>query len=333
MLWKVCAAAAATALLAITAARAEDPRDVPGKMYVPREADVLSNDLGVVTNRSEYWLGLFTTSPSPALQSQLKLPKDQGLLVEGLQPDSPAVKAGLQQYDILLKGNDKPLNSIQDLVQLIDQVKEGKLTLDVLRAGKHETVTATPAKRPANEPGAIGGILLPEGAGISGLTEGRPLEIRVIRPGAQIVPGGPVTALPGAAATNLEFAIYTKLADGSKVEITRHGAEPAKVVVTHDKEKWEGTAKDLSKIPEKIRPEIERLLYPAFELNNLFARTGEGTVTIGGFAPATVAGAGIVVAPNVEKRLGELQKQVDELRRSVEALQGKTEKKAESKSE
>ena len=148
------------------------------------------------TPPSEYWLGLFATNPSPALQSQLKLPKDQGLLVEGLQPDSPAAKAGIQQYDILLKGNDKPLNSIQDLMQVIDHVKDGKLTLDLLRAGKHETVTATPAKRPANEPGVIGGFLLPEGAGVSGLiqnlnpnvTEGRPLEIRVIRPGDRFSP-------------------------------------------------------------------------------------------------------------------------------------------------
>ena len=55
------------------------------------------------------------------------------------------------------------------------------------------------------------------------------------------------------------------MADGSKVEITRHGGEPAKVVVTHDKDKWEGTSSDLSKIPEKIRPEVEKLLHPAFD--------------------------------------------------------------------
>ena len=49
----------------------------------------------------------------------------------------------------------------------------------------------------------------------------------------------------------------------------RHGAEPAKVVVTHDKDKWEGTSSDLSKIPEKIRPEVEKLLHPAFDHNRM----------------------------------------------------------------
>ena len=159
------------------------------------------------TLRSEYWLGLFAPRPSPALKSQLKLPKDQGLLVEGLRPDSPAAKAGVQQYDILLKGNDKPLTGIQDLLQLIDQVKDGKLTLDLLRAGKHETVTVTPAKRPANEPDVIGGMWIPEGAsgqwidpesqsnryGRSAVGVPRDSSRAQILP---VLPGGPVTALP-----------------------------------------------------------------------------------------------------------------------------------------
>ena len=102
---------------------------------------------------SDYWLGVVATRPSPALQAQLKLPKDQGLVVEALQPESPAAKAGVQQYDILLKGNDKPLTGLHDLLQLIDQVKDGKLKLELLRAGKHETVTVTPAKRPAQRAG------------------------------------------------------------------------------------------------------------------------------------------------------------------------------------
>ena len=68
-------------------------------------------------------------------------------------------------------------------------------------------------------------------------------------------------------------------------------------MVTHDKEKWEGTAGDLSKIPEKIRPEVEGLLHhPGFELNNLFARAGEGIVTVVS-GEATLAGAPIGVPP------------------------------------
>ena len=83
--------------------------------------DVLVNDLdAAAVPGSDYSIGLFASRPSPALQAQLKLPKDPGLVVEGCGADSPASKAGVQRYDILLKGNDKPLIGRNDLMQLID---------------------------------------------------------------------------------------------------------------------------------------------------------------------------------------------------------------------
>jgi len=356
--WKLCTAAAVTGLLAATTARGDDKGMIvveSGQFKVNQAANdlrpepltdqTLINDVAsrhaATAKQSEYWLGLFASRPSPALQAQLKLPKDQGLIVEGVQPESPAAKAGIQPYDILLKGNDKPLAGLHDLIQLIDQVKGGKLTLDLLRAGKHETVSVTPAKRPANEAGEMGGLWIPspEGAvagGLSGtfglnLMEGGPLEFRVVRPGQILPSGGSTTSPPGGGPTTLEITVRatSKLADGSTVEITRHGADPAKVVVTHDKDKWEGTSGDLSKIPEKIRPEVEKLLHPAFDHMRVLATAGQsagGNVTYFG-SPVVPPGPGqIKVQPDVEKRLSELQKQVDELRRAVEALQGKTAK-------
>ena len=338
--WRLWAAAAATTLLAATAVRADDaPMAIivgsaqteagPGKAHAATAV------------QSEYWLGVFASRPAPALRAQLKLPKDQGLLVEALEPESPAAKAGLQQHDILLKGNDKPLADVGDLLQLIDHVRDGNLDLELLRAGKREIVTVTPAKRPANERGGLW-ISNSEGPAARSLNigpnfmEGGPLEFRVIRPGQILPPGGPLPGLPGVATANVEVTVYTnaKLADGSKVEITQHGSEPAKVVVTHGKDKWEGTSTDLSKVPEKIRPEVEGLLPPALDHNRFFTRTGEGTMTIVGSA---VAAPGFpkqrMIAPDVEKRLGEMQKQIDELRHSLDALQKNTQEKATPKPE
>ena len=304
--WKVCIAAAMTALLTATVARAEDPTGV-GTVDL-----VLVND--VMTMRSEYWLGVFASRPSPALQAQLKLAKNQGLLIEAVQPDSPAAKAGLRQYDVLLKGNDKPLTALRDLMHLIDQVKEGKLTLELLRAGKHETVTVTPAKRPASEP-ETNEWSVSEGTGTINWPGGLPLDFHIVHPGQILPPGGPLPGFPGGGPTGLDITVQikTKLADGSKVEIIRHGGEPARVVVTRDKDKWEGTSGDLSKIPEKIRPEVQRLLHPAFDHFHAF--------TVPGGAVLPPAFSGQFKAPSdVEKRLADLQKQLDELRRSVDAL-------------
>jgi hypothetical protein len=309
----------------------------------------------VATNlvaRSDYWLGVYASRPSPALQAQLKLSKDQGLLVEELQPESPAAKAGLQQYDILLKGNDKPLGSLEDLMQLIDRVKEGKLTLDLLRAGKPETVTVTPAKRPANEAGLMGELRIPESTTFSGVIRnetGGPT-ITVVRPGAQILPAGPMTARPAPMTMEVIVRAKASLADGSKVEITRRDGEPLRVVVTRDKDKWEGTFDDLSKIPEKLRPEVEKLLHWGFDQIRILATAGGpggpvmafgggpevviGGTVLGGAMPAPAAvgfplgfaGPGIALAPDVDKRLGEMQKQLDAIRHRLDSLQGTSDK-------
>ncbi len=352
--WKLSSMVAAAAVLAAVVARADDPpltitvgsaqtESAAGEAHEPAATLTLTGTLDgtgiVMSMRSEYWLGVVASRPSPALQAQLKLPKDQGLVVEALQPGSPAAKGGIQQYDILLKANDKPLSGLHDLQQLINQVKGGKLTFDLLRAGKHETVTVTPTKRPAHEPGEMGALWIPEGAAARSLNvgpnlmPGRPLEFRIIRPGQILPPGG---ALPAIANATVDVTVHTKakLADGSNVEITQRGAEPAKVVVTRDKDKWEGTSGDLSKIPEKIRPEVEKLLRPPFDRNRFFTRTGEGTVTIVGSAEAAPGlPAPLAVSPDIERRLGAMQKQLDELRHSVDALQGKAKEKSAAKPE
>jgi membrane-associated protease RseP (regulator of RpoE activity) len=327
--WKL-AAAAATVLLAATAARPDEAPPATGVGAVQTEAGSGAAPT-VSAERGEYWLGLFASRPSPALQAHLKLPNSEGLLVEALQPASPAAKAGLEQYDVLLKGNGKPLADVGDLVRLINQVKGGKLTLELLRAGKRETVTVTPAKRPAHGPvEMVPRLWVPEGAILGGmrkfdpnLVEGQSLEFQIIRPGQILPPGSPMPPQPGGGPTSVEITVQTKakLADGSKVEITRHGAEPAKVVVTHDKDKWEGTSGDLSKIPEKIRPEVEKLLRTAFDHFHVLA-TPSG--------PAISSGNG---RPDVEKRLSEMQKQIDELRQSIKALRSSAKSKAAAKPE
>jgi hypothetical protein len=412
---KVCAAIAASTLLAASAARAQDegPTTVvvhsaiaEAKPVAERDAVIFDDAIAgaaridgqmVATMRGGYWLGVIASRPTPALQSQLKLPKDRGIVVEALEPESPAIKAGIQQYDILLKGNDKPLTGLHDLFQLTNEVKEGKLKLELLRGGKHETVTVTPVKRPAHED-HFSMMQVPDGPAavwLQNRTEGGPVRFQVIHPG-QILPAtigaAPIGGPDSSVAMNVEGMFYIKsnLADGFKVEITRKAPE-AKIVVTRDKDKWEGTAKDLSKIPEKIRPEVEKMLHQAFEHNFAYAAQGPnfvyaapgapgmpgmgptfvrapvtaftgpmpggppspyavpavpampgamaGPVPPGG-GPAVPPGggpvffartAGMGASPEIENRLAELQKQIEELRHSVDALKSENLKSKKAK--
>jgi membrane-associated protease RseP (regulator of RpoE activity) len=112
----------------------------------------------------KYWIGLLG-GPIPAdnpLRAHVDLPEEQGLLVANVVPKSPAAKAGLKQYDILLKGNGKELREMKDLIDLVmsEGAKKGQITLDVLRHNKHETVNLKPEERPADaemQPGEGGG--------------------------------------------------------------------------------------------------------------------------------------------------------------------------------
>src|SRR3954454_431365 len=104
----------------------------------------------------KYWIGLLggPIPPDHVLRAQLDLPENQGLLVANVLPNSPAAKAGLKQYDVLVKANNKELHEMKDLVDLVlsEGPKKGQITLDVLRRGKHETIALKPEERPANAP-------------------------------------------------------------------------------------------------------------------------------------------------------------------------------------
>ena len=350
-----------TALLAATAARADDATTmiVVGSAQA-EPGRTLTVDRGphrVVTMRSEYWLGCSPSRPSPALQAQLKLPKDQGLVVEDLQPESPAAKAGVKQYDILLKGNGKPLTSLRDLLHLIDQVKDGKLTLELLRGGKHETVTVTPAKRPAQSRARWASCGFPHGRSCLGsrnfgpnVLEGGPLEFRVIRPGQILPPGGPVTGLPGGGLTTMEIIGPCQGQAGRWLEgrdhSPRHGAGQGRgdarqgQVGRHVRRLEQDPGKDPPGSRKVAAPGLRSPSRPGHD-GRAGGRTGDGlrrhkgrpgTPVMpplpGGGNVTFFRGGPLAVSPEVEKRLSEMQKQLDELRRSVDALQGKAQKAA-----
>jgi hypothetical protein len=339
--WKLHIGLAAAFLLVSVSARADDAQAT----LVVSSAESGEAGAVAVANPGDYWLGVVVAQTSPAMQSQLKLPKGQGLLVEALQPGGPAAKAGIQQHDILLKANDKPLTDLRDLVEVIGKVKDGKISLDLLRAGKHETAVVSPTKRPEGADIGVGSIRVAEGNAVPGwmpkpdviMGEDHPMQLHVIHPGQILPPGAPMPGLADGE-TNVEITVHskTRLPDGWQVEVTRHGLDPAKVIVTRDKEKWEGTANDLSKIPEKVRPEVEKLLHPTGDNFRFFAAPGNragGAVTVFGGSAAMPMGAGHLAASSrpdlqqqvgeMKKQLGEMQKQVDELRRTVEELQKK----------
>jgi serine protease Do len=114
-------------------------------------------------------LGVFIQPVDQVMAQQFGLPKAEGAIVAGVQPDSPASKAGLKQGDIILKFNGEPVKDSNSLVLKVSQTPPGTTVhLEVFRDGKTLPITATlkeetaaangTAEAGAAEGGAMSGV-------------------------------------------------------------------------------------------------------------------------------------------------------------------------------
>ncbi len=93
--------------------------------------------------RQVTYLGV-SVSPLPAaLRQHLDLPANIGLLVETVEAGSPAVAAGLVQYDVLVKLDAQWLVNPEQFSALVRTYQVGaEVTLEIVRGGKTEMLAA-----------------------------------------------------------------------------------------------------------------------------------------------------------------------------------------------
>src|SRR5437773_140651 len=99
--------------------------------------------------KSEYWLGIQITALPEVAKQQLGV--DNGLAVEDVMPDSPAAKAEIKKFDILVKAGDTPLKEATDLIKAVDASQGKEITITIVRGGKDRTVKVVATKRPEKE--------------------------------------------------------------------------------------------------------------------------------------------------------------------------------------
>ena len=95
------------------------------------------------TQAQKTWLGVSLAPVPEILFKQLGslIPKNQGVMVRSVVPNSPAAIAGLQDYDIVLNFNNQQLYSAQQLAGLVAAAKpDSEVTLAVIRDGKKQDV-------------------------------------------------------------------------------------------------------------------------------------------------------------------------------------------------
>jgi hypothetical protein len=265
---------------------------------------------------SEYWLGIECMIAPSALRAQLGLAEKQGLLVGNVVPESPAAKAGIARHDVLLRAGDRPLGEPRDLVQAVENAKQSKLKIDLIRGGKPKTVEALPAKRPQE---ASRAAVAPPEAGDRAMIQ-RWMDNwwrdRVYNRGGEQSPMQFFLMHPGAIVSG-DVLLSRPLPPNMSIVVSKEGDQPAKIVVKREDKKWEVTEKELDKLPADVRPHVERML-------------GRGLTGIIGAKSSADALEGLHEdmrrtvekdRVDMDKQAQDMDKQSQEIRQALEAAQ------------
>jgi serine protease Do len=98
------------------------------------------------------YLGVRLREMDPDLQTSLRLPVDAGALVQDVSPGSPAERAGLRAYDIIVAFNDTKVNDDEALIRWVSGRAPGTpVTIRVLRDGREQTFVVKLTERPGKQ--------------------------------------------------------------------------------------------------------------------------------------------------------------------------------------
>lgn len=112
---------------------------IPSKMVQPVIDQIL--DKGTVKRA---YLGIVLQPVDKELCDALNLDKQEGILISDVVKDSPAYDAGLQQGDIIISYNDKPVKNVNKFRNDVAMMSPGTvIKLKILRKGKMQTIQVT----------------------------------------------------------------------------------------------------------------------------------------------------------------------------------------------
>jgi len=95
------------------------------------------------------YLGMNITDVTEEIKEAFELPEARGALVQSVDPDKPAAKAGLRQGDVVVQVNDRPIRNNRELIDYISYLPVGsEVKITIIRNGQRQTVTARTAERP-----------------------------------------------------------------------------------------------------------------------------------------------------------------------------------------
>jgi serine protease Do len=136
----------------------EGMRDMPDALAVPPELwehkgeelrerleEMQRNHPGVIALGSSRRIGVATIPLGKQLADFFNV--SHGVLINSVEANSPADKAGLKAGDVVTEVDGKKVEDADDLVRALGAKDEGEVTLTVVRDRKQRTVRVTPERR------------------------------------------------------------------------------------------------------------------------------------------------------------------------------------------
>ncbi|NOX56519.1 MAG: PDZ domain-containing protein [Planctomycetes bacterium] len=205
----------------------------------------------------KYWLGIACAPVPEEVRAQLDLPENVGLIVQDVVKDTPADKAGLRKYDIIVKADQTDITAPEVLVEAVQKAKDREMELQILRKGKRRTIRVQPVQRTD--------VLVEE------LGEGEPEEFFVEPPSWDDEQFGRFWQEFRRGPRRFHFRFFgqpwvfgwepeARLPENLKITIHKEGHKPARIEVERDGQHWDVTEEELDKLPPDVRRHVQRML-------------------------------------------------------------------------
>ena len=105
---------------------------------------VFSMSPGVVVSSTDEggWLGVEIAEVTAEKAKDLKLSAVRGVIVDGVEPDSPAAKAGVKEKDVITQYDGQPVEGAVQFRRLIRETPPGRsITLEISRGGSLQNIS------------------------------------------------------------------------------------------------------------------------------------------------------------------------------------------------
>ena len=104
------------------------------------------------TETGNGYIGVYLQELTAQVKKGLDLKVENGVLVSGVEEDSPADNAGIEDGDVIVRFNGKSVSSADELRSAVRAMSPGKAAkVDVVHDGDSKTLTLTVSERPEEQ--------------------------------------------------------------------------------------------------------------------------------------------------------------------------------------